>query len=288
MAWMRAICAAVLMFSGGAVHSQILHSSGPAVSFEVATIKPSDPGETQFSMSFTACGRGFQATNATVLDMVQEAWNAKSTNEIEGASGWIKTERFDIAARMTDAEAASLRALPLEERITQARLMLQSLLRDRCGLKLHSSMRESTFFELLPAKGGPKLKLTQMVPADPVTGAAAHPAAAPRIQRRARGQVEATAASMSTLTDFLARLAELGSTGGFSVGELIVDKTGLTGAYDWTLNWTPQNDASAVASAGAGPSLYTALQEQLGLQLKKTRGDVETLVIDHVERPTEN
>ncbi|HXE09725.1 MAG TPA: TIGR03435 family protein [Acidobacteriaceae bacterium] len=291
MAHKNFILAMVLLSacSGLALRAQILHATGPRPSFEVVTIKPSDPGEAQFSMGFTAGGRGFQATNATVLDMVQEAWNVKSTSEIEGASGWMTKARFDIAARMTDAEAAALAAIPLEERITQARFLLQSLLQDRCGLKLHSSVRVSTYFELMQAKGGEKMKPTEMAPADPATGAKAHPLNAPRIQRRGRGQVEAKAASISTLTDFLARLAELGSTGGFSVGELIVDKTGLSGAYDWTLNWTPQNDASAdTSAAGAGPSLYTALQEQLGLQLKKTKGQVEVLIIDHVERPTEN
>lgn len=278
----------LLAFPWAVLHSQILHSSERA-SFEVAIIKPSSAGETQFSMGFTDGGRGFQATNATVRDMIQEAWNVKSANQIQGVSGWVSTERFDIEARMTDAKAQSLAALPLGDRISQVRLMRQSLLEERCGLKMHSSTRESTFFELLPAKGGPKLKPTRMIPADAAMGAQAHPAAGPRIQRRGPGQVEATDVSMSMLTDFLGRLTELGSNGGFSVGELIVDKTGLSGVYDWTLNWMPQSTAGSDASLNAaGPSLYTALEEQLGLQLKKTKGPVEVLVIDHVERPSGN
>lgn len=267
--------------------AQILHATGPRPSFEVATIKPASPDEAQSSMGFSDGGRGFHTSNATVRDLIQEAWNVKSTDQIEDVPTWATGQKFDIEARMTEAEAASLASLPLGDRITQVRLMLQSLLEERCGLKLHSSTRESTFFELLPAKGGAKLKPTQMVAADPTTNTPAHPADAARIQRKGPGQVQATDVSMPMLTDFLGRLTELGSAGGFTIGELIVDKTGLSGVYDWTLNWQPESDPTRDPSGNAnGPSLFTALREQLGLELKKTKGQVEVLVIDHITRPS--
>jgi uncharacterized protein (TIGR03435 family) len=276
-----------VFFSAG-LSAQILHVTGARPSFEVATIKPSKPDETQSAMGFSAGGRGFTETNATMRDLIQEAYNVKSANQIQGASGWMTTERFDIEARMDDAEVASLATLPIEEKIREVRLMLQSLLEERCGLKLSESTRETSFFLLLPAQGGAKLKPTQMVPADTNGNSPARPAIGPRLLRKGPGKLEATGVSMPMLTDMISRQPELGAEGGFTVGDLVADKTGLSGMYDWTLTWEPETEDQIRDAAGntEGPSFFTALQEQLGLRLQKTKGQVEVLVIDHVTRPS--
>jgi bla regulator protein blaR1 len=267
--------------------AQILHADGPRPSFEVATIKPASPHETQSAMGFSDGGRGFHTTNASVRDLIQEAWNVKSTDEIENVPGWATGQKFDIEARMSDGEAASLAKLPFGERVNQVRLMLQTLLEERCELKLHSSFRENSFFLLLPAKGGPKLESAQMTAADPATKAAAHPAVGPRIQWKGPGVVEAAGVSMPMLTEFLSRQPELGFDGGFTLGDLVVDKTGLTGSFDWTLTWQPESDPDGDTTGNANrPTFFTALREQLGLELKRTKGQVEVLVIDHVSRPS--
>lgn len=273
---------------GGQGAAQILHATGPRPAFQVATIKPSSATETRAGMGFSAGGRGFTTVNATLRDLIQEAYNVKSAGQIEGASGWMTSDKFDIEARMDDPQVEAMAKLPMEKKIDQVRLMLQSLLEERFALKLGESTRQATFFDLVVAKGGSKMKATEMAPIDPA-GAPAHPVNGPRLLRRGPGKLEATGASMGLLTDTLSRLHELGAEGGFTVGELIVDKTGLTGMYDWTLNWTPDTVAQGddVGDA-AGPSLFTALQEQLGLKLEKTKAPVEVLVIEHVERPTEN
>jgi uncharacterized protein (TIGR03435 family) len=266
--------------------AQILHATGARPTFEVATIKASSPEETRSAMGFSAGGRGFTANGATVRDLIQEAYNVKSANQIEGASGWMTTEKFDIEARMDDSEVALLATQSMEEKIRQVRLMVQSLLAERCGLKLTESTRESSFFLLLPARGGPKLKPAAMVAASGDT--AAHPASGPTVQWKGPGRVEATGVSMGTLAEWISRLPELGAEGGFTVGDLVIDKTGLTGMYDWTLTWEPDAEVQArdAIGGGAGPSLFTALQEQLGLRLEKTKGQVEVLVIDRVTRPS--
>ena len=273
---------------GGQGAAQILHATGQRPAFQVATIKPSSGTETRAGMGFSAGGRGFTTVNATVRDLIQEAYNVKSAGQIEGASGWMTADKFDIEARMDDAQVEAMTNLAMEKKIEQVRLMLQSLLEERFALKLSESTRQATFFDLVVAKGGAKLKPTEMAPVD-ATGAPAHSVNGTRLLRRGPGKLEATGASMGLLTDTLSRLHELGAEGGFTVGELIVDKTGLTGMYDWTLNWTPDAVAQGddVGDAG-GPSLFTALQEQLGLKLEKTKAPVEVLVIEHVERPTEN
>jgi uncharacterized protein (TIGR03435 family) len=89
------------------------------------------------------------------------------------------------------------------------------------------------------------------------------------------------------LTEFLSRQPELGFGGGFTLGDLIVDKTGLSGAYDWTLTWQSETDPNHDDDGNAnGPAFFTALREQLGLELKKTKGQIEVLVIDHITRPS--
>jgi uncharacterized protein (TIGR03435 family) len=276
---------ATVFFSIG-LSAQILHATGARPTFEVATIKPSRPDETRFVMGFSTGGRGVTLTNATVRDLIQEAYNVKSANQIQGASGWMTTERFDIEARMDGPEVALLASLPMGERITQVRLMTQSLLEERCGLKLSESTRDTSFFLLLPAQGGAKLKPTQMVPSGP--DGPAHPASEPRTLWKGPGKLEATGVSMGTLTEFISRQPELGADGMFSVGDLVVDKTGLSGIYDWTLTWEPvaEDQTRDTTGSAAGPSFFTALQEQLGLRLQKTKGQVEVLVIDHVTRPS--
>ena len=280
---LTALSVIAVLFIAPRVPAQILHASGPRPSFEVATIKPASPDETRSGMGFSDGGRGFHTSNATLRDLIQEAWNVKSTDQILEAPGWASGQKFDIEARMSDAQATSLANLPFSERVRQVRLMLQMLLENRCELKLHSSTRNSTFFTLLPAKGGPRLKPTQIVPADPATKTPAHPAVGPRVQSKGPGRVEATGASMLMLTEFISRQPELGSNGGFMLGELVLDKTGLSGAYDWTLTWQPESDPNPDVS---GPSFFTALREQLGLELKKTKGPVEVLVIDHITPPS--
>jgi uncharacterized protein (TIGR03435 family) len=270
------------------IGGQALHASGPLPSFETATIKASSKDETRSSMGFTAGGRGFNTTNATVRDLIQEAYNLKSTDQVMGANGWMITEKFDVEARMDDAQADRLKAMPRPEKIDQVRLMVQSLLADRFRLKLHESTRKSSYFELEQAKGGAKLKPTRLAAPDPFGVNAPHPAVGPQMVRKGPGTLQATGVGVSMLAEALSRMPELGSQGGFTMGELVVDRTGLTGMYDWTLNWSPDNGSAAETPNPDTPSLFEALQEQLGLKLVKAKGAVEVVIIDDVRHPSEN
>ena len=288
---LMAITTAVSLIAANPAQAQILHATGPRPSFQVATIKPSKPDETVSGMRFSDGGRGFVTTNATLRDLIQEAYNVKSTNQIIGAGGWMTSEKFDIEARLEDAEFSLLAAMPMEQKIDQIRLMVQSLLRERFALSLDESTRQSTFFLLVQAKGGSRLRPSLMAPLDPDGIKVPHPVTGPTLLRKGPGKIEAAGVSMALLSDTLARMPELGGEGGFTIGDLVVDKTGFTGSYDWSLNWTPlvlsQSGDEGVQNNGA-PALFTAVQEQLGLKLGKTKGPVEVLVITHVEKPTAN
>ena len=277
------------MAFGRAAGGQILHASGPRPSFEVATIKPSNPDETVSGMRFSDGGHVFVTTNATLRDLMQEGYNVKSTSQIVGATGWMTTEKFDVEARLEDTAFKQLASLAMDGKIDQIRLMVQSLLAERFGLKLDSSTRTSSFFSLVQAKGGSKLRPTAMAPADPNGINVPHPVSGPTLARKGAGELEATGVSMALLADTLSRMPELGSEGGFTIGDLVVDKTGLMGSYDWSLRWAAMRQAGGeVEQDTSRPSLFTAVQEQLGLKLERTKGPVEVLVIQNVHRPSAN
>jgi uncharacterized protein (TIGR03435 family) len=257
-------------------------------SFEVATVKRNLTGEQISSSSAQARSGRYVATAATLRRLMQTAYQLRDFQLI-GGPAWMSSDRWNIEAK---AEEGSLPQPDLS-------LMLQSLLEERFQLKLRRETRELPTYDLLVARGGHKLKLSedQSIPGPPQRGAAPLPPPAPP-QRGAplprgttfggRGFLRATAQPLSNL---IRNLSD-------QVGRTIVDKTGLTGLYDITLEWTPDlgqrnpilggPDAPPPAAELSGPSIFTALQEQLGLRLESSRGPVEVLVIEAAEKPTEN
>jgi uncharacterized protein (TIGR03435 family) len=161
-----------------------------------------------------------------------------------------------------DADAAvALEKLPTMERWKQSQLMLQALLADRFALKVHHETKDLPIYELTVAKGGCKMKQTAP---DSSGGNAVY----------SSGKITAHSVSVESLAVNLS----------FTVGRVIVNKTGLEGGYDLTLEYAPDGaDAS-----DKRPSIFTALEEQLGLKLVPAKGPVDVIVVDHVERPSEN
>jgi len=187
--------------------------------------------------------------------------------QVSGQPSWFNTERFDIAARAPRGVAAD-KADAWQE-------MLGTLLVDRFKLTYHVEPREQSVYELIVSRNGHKLKpapRTDCVP--PVPG-----------QCGFRASVGQLIGDQVTMEAFATRLSR-------SLGQTVVNKTSLEGAFDFLLQWTPDLmaalPADPVAPRGGGPSIFTALQEQLGLRLEPAKGPVEVFVIDHVERPSEN
>jgi len=283
-----AIVGAVVVAATGAaprVEAQASPAAGTSSpSFEVASIKPNHSGDNRISLMFAP--DGLSASGASVKMLVDFAYNMKDF-QISGGPGWIDSERFDIEAKMEESTIAALKKLTLEQSIEQRRLMVQSLLAERFKLKVSHSSKELPIYALVVAKNGPKL--TKSADAPPGPGAPGGPG--PRSMMSLQiGELTATAISMTMLADRIAR----------EVGRNVVDKTGLEGRYDFTLHWT--SDRQALSAAGpadanqgpapsqdsSGPSIFTALQEQLGLKLESQKGPVETLIIESVEKPSEN
>jgi len=184
----------------------------------------------------------------TLKALIQFAWHLRDFQVI-GGPGWADSDQFFIEAKGDPAATPE-----------QCLEMMQSLLQDRFRLAVHQEMRQLPIYSLVVAAGGPKFR---------ESAAATRPGF-----QGADGHLRAQKVSMTILVQLLSR----------SIGS-VQDLTGLTSRYDFTLDWTPDNAPVADAT---GPSIFTAVQEQLGLKLESRTGPVEVLIIDHAEMPSEN
>jgi uncharacterized protein (TIGR03435 family) len=285
LAQVLGVLVVVPIFFGPAsrVQAQASPASVPLPSYEVASIKPNRAGDNMVRLMFAP--DGLSGNGISVKMLIGFAYNLKDF-QISGGPGWIESERFDIEAKMDESAIAALKKLTPEQAGEQRRLMMQSLLSERFHLKANHSSKDLPIYALVVAKNGPKLTKSADAPSGPSTSGGPGPK---RMMRFQMGELTATAISMSELADRI----------GFEVGRKVVDKTGLEGRYDFTLHWTSDRqglsagpaDASqgpAPLSDSSGPSIFTALQEQLGLKLESQKGPVETLVIESIEKPSEN
>jgi uncharacterized protein (TIGR03435 family) len=262
------------------VHGQILHANGPLPSFEVATIKPSQPSTAGVRAFGPKGSDRFVAMNVTVKDLIDFAYTIDDDRQVVGLSGWIISNRYDIDAKVSDAEVAAMSKLP--QSYNPYRFMQQALLADRFKLKVHFETRSLPIYALVVAKGGPKLKTSEMDPANRAE------MVKPAFLQAGSGRAAGAGTTIGMLAEVLERQDEVGNPPG-GRGRIVVDKTNLSGRYDWTLYWTPWQDlGSRELSDSKGPSLFTALQEQLGLKLEPAKGKVEVVVIDHIDLPSEN
>lgn len=273
------------------VHAQILHASSPLPSFEVATIKPWRPNPTSAALSLDGTtgprrvmkvdpgslgGQGADRVHIIlpIELLITAAYNLPPGSErrIMGASDWLRSDQYEIQAKIEDSLYAAMQKMTPAQQREQVDLMEQSLLAERFKLKVHFETREMPLYALVIAKGGPKLTPAKK-------GESSKLSSFPDTHQG----VEMTASAV-TLDQF----AHSPLWGGG--GRTVVDQTGLKGTYDFTLKWRPEKLASDTGqeSDGDAPSLFTAIKEQLGLKLMPTKGSVEVIVIDHIERPSEN
>ncbi|MGA3240279.1 MAG: TIGR03435 family protein [Bryobacteraceae bacterium] len=242
----------------------LLGQSAPAQTFEVASVKPSDPNARGGRISFP--NGTFTAIGITARNCITLAYDIPSY-QLAGGPGWIGDQHYDIVAKMS---AGAVKAPRDPERMPQMRAALQALLADRFQLVIRRETRMIPGYALVVAKNGFKLKKT----AD--EGHADFSSN--------RGKLTAHQISMELLARNLSG----------NLSSPVVDMTGIKGVYDLTLEWTPDEVQSPVKAGGeatepaVGPSIFTALQEQLGLKLEIQKTPIEMLVIDRIEKPAAN
>jgi uncharacterized protein (TIGR03435 family) len=252
--------------------------------FDVVSIKPDKSGGGMIRVMNRP--DGYSASNISLKMLIQAAYGIRE-DLISGAPGWADSARYDIDAKVDGADVEALKKLSPEQR----RLILQPLLADRFKLKVHTEIKQLPVYELVVAKGGPKLK--EATAGDTYANGIKGPDGVGRggMVRMGRGQLTAQGVPMTSVVNMLSQ----------QLHRTVIDKTGLAGKYDLELNWTPDDGEGMgppppgggqlhgdAPPEGSGPSIFTAIQEQLGLKLQSAKGPVDTLVIDHVEMPTEN
>jgi uncharacterized protein (TIGR03435 family) len=266
--------------------------------FEVASIKPAKPGAMGMFIRFQPSGR-LSVTNMPPKELMTMAYNVQPF-QVTGEPKWFDSERYDIEAKPDSSVAARLDKLTPEQRKDELMQMMQSLLAERFQLSLHRQTKELPVYALVVSKGGPKLQKSTFTPPNkPGVLPLRKPGGPlPRggLWSHGPGTLTSTGTELYIFVNILSR----------QLGRVVIDKTGLKGRYDFTLKWTPDQPAPNPFGAGPGPgpgpmgkdappppdpngpSIFTALQEQLGLKLESQKGPVEILVIDHVEKPSEN
>ena len=237
--------------------------------FEVVSIKPNQASDDR--MMFMMTPDGLSATGTPMGMILRQAFGLED-DWIFGKPGWVQQNKFDLQAKVEASDAPTLKKLTPDQRFS----MLLPILEERLNLKYHHETREMPVYILVTARGGTKLK-----PAAPeVPNAAVAPGENKGPMRRSMlldgpGHLESQGTNLGLLVHELSQ----------TLGRTVVDKTGLTGNYDYTLSWTPENGPPTDTT---GPSLFTAVQEQLGLKLETEKEPVEVVVIDHIDRPSAN
>jgi uncharacterized protein (TIGR03435 family) len=251
------------------------------LAFEVATVKPLDP-KNPHPPSVNVSGDQLSATGMTLRELIKIAYdlNYGADQQVSGGPAWAGSTRFDIEARMDPVLGEKLEHLASRERERQLEEMVRGLLAERFKLQIHHESTELSVYELVTVKSGSKLMPSVAQAPSPDQDNATKPRS--WIRFAGKGLLEGNDADAATLVTALSMQPEIG-------GRLVVDKTGLTGKYDFTLKWTPDmGQGTDAPAADAGPTLFTALQDELGLKLQPTKAPVDVIVIDHVELPTEN
>jgi uncharacterized protein (TIGR03435 family) len=303
--WRKVILASAALFALalpigiGVVHGETAataddkESQGPTITtdlpkYDVASIKPYKADDGRVSIMLTPDGVSMQGAPMRLL--LQQAFGVED-DRILGEPSWVKANRYNIEAKVEPEEAPKLKDLKAEQR----NAMMLQLLVDRFNLKYHHEKRELPMYALMVAKGGLKIKASKPEDDSPEPDSPKAGDGPPKLGRRSMmmqpGHLEAAGVPLDTLTHVLSR----------QLSRTVIDKTGLTGTYDFTLDYTPDNapppgaagpdggphKGDAPENAG-GPSVFTALQDQLGLKLESQKGTVDVIVIDHIDAPSEN
>jgi uncharacterized protein (TIGR03435 family) len=228
--------------------------------FEVASVKPAEPAE---RMSITRSGYRLTITNYSLQMLILWAFDIRN-DRLFGKPKWLDSVRYDIVAQ----------GPPEPPVVGRLQKMMQSLLADRFKLAVHHETRELPLYAMVVDRNGPKVALSETP-----DSVGQNPFGMP-----GRGHLTGTRVTAAMLANVLS--GQLGRT--------VQDRTGLKGVFDFVLQWAPDTDATPAdlggpPAASAGPSIFTAIQEQLGFKLEPRKGPAEVLVIDHVDStPAEN
>jgi uncharacterized protein (TIGR03435 family) len=285
--------------------SSVHNPAPPAYEFDVATIKPSQRADLSGGWGFYGEDT-FRAINASLRQIIQFAYGlmGRADEMVSGGPKWLDSDRYNITAKMDASMADRLKHLTPDQRTLAQEQMVQALLADRFKFAIHRETKELPVYTLTIMKSGPKLHRAK--PGDTYADAT-FPYAEKFVNSDSKaGRIFGVGGGgpgghTNTYSCFGVSMPALARQLAIDVGLPVLDRTGLTGTYDFTLKYTmvpwsgpsamgaSEGQPAASASEPTGiPTLFPALQQQLGLKLESTKGPVEIVVIDHIERPSGN
>jgi len=259
----------------------------PTLSFDVVSVHES---KDDFSKGFRVGGTNPAHASLVALqnyeakDLVAMAYGLDSRN-VSGGPDWASSTRFYVNAKCDSSVDEMLAKLTDKHGRKEKQHMLQLMLADRFQLKVHPVLRDATVYELVVAKSGMKMKES---PPPPPNEDSSDPDTIKKNRPKMSEQCGPNGCDMTGTNFSMQGLTQL------LIGDLpsgVTDKTGLSGKYDFTLQWSQESLSARPTTAADDnryPSLFTAVKEQLGLELKPVKGTIDTLVIDHIEKPSEN
>ena len=254
-----------------------------ALSFDVVSIKLNNSGP-EASWGYRETNDGIYGKNVSMWILLQYSFGVFEPYRLLGAPKWAMTETYDFEAKFGESTADALQHMSPEKRAGAKYQLIRSALEERCHLQSHTETKEVPVYLLQVMDSGPKFQESTSIDVGPngVWGGG-------RIQNGVRTQT-AKHVPISQLAGKLSR--ELGEE------RLVIDQTGLTGHYDFSLSYADPHFVASAAPVDApvpaasdptgGPSIFTALQDQLGLKLKPSKAPVQIIVIDHLDHPTSN
>jgi uncharacterized protein (TIGR03435 family) len=251
-------------------------AGAPLPSYSVTSVKEDAEGDINKPVSTNQTGDGLYIRNETLELMIRGAYGVNSY-QIVGPPGWVHEREWQVEAKTDDAETQKLKAMNKAEAHAERCLLLQSLLAERFKLVVHHETRMEPGFALMVAKGGPKFKEASPSP----------PGQTPKLPIiMGNGILTFNGLPIARLADALSQV----------MGRSVVDRTGLTGSYEFTIPWTESefnvtpntSTDNANGNGDSGTSIVTVLQERLGLRLESVKVPTDVIVIDHVEEPSPN
>jgi bla regulator protein blaR1 len=305
-AWIALSAVAAAQAPGAAkdaATAQVQDANSPFLAFDAVSIKPNGSSGMMIRVRTTPDG---VSVEGMPMHMILREALGTTNNQLLHEPDWVNAKRYDIEAKVAAEDAPRLKELTQQQRWA----MLLPVFEDRCGLKFHHETRDLTVYDLVIAKGG--LKMKESDPNESAPGPQSGPPGPPPPPPGAAsgvppgppgpGQTRMTAnggGGGMTMFGHASPMAAIVRTISMTVGSTVVDKTGLTGKYDYTLQFAPDESmrpGMPPPSGGGGapppdmegPSIFAALQEQLGLKLEAHKEQVDVVVIDHMEEPTAN
>jgi uncharacterized protein (TIGR03435 family) len=242
----------------------------PEIHFDVISLKENLSGDERGILEIQPAGHRIVAVNVPMFRLIGFAFGRQRSDLIDGLPEWARQQHWDLQATIADDSVPAFQSLDFAHQSA----LLQDILRDRCHLQAHTGRKIVPVYALVVAKSGLKMHPS------PPSGPEGHPDGWDITQTN--GHLHGRDVPMEALLYMLSKI---------NLDRQVVDQTGLKARYDFDLTWTPDELSNLTEPASGDtkpPSLFTAMQEQLGLRLEATKAEVDAVLIDHIDRPTPN